>query len=115
MKPIPKHLLNDNNKRVLEYITPLSCHGDIVQYIEKAYSNNPSVTAFCPDGKNFRYCFWYKEDTIIAFAVGMQNVYLYLPDDAKISGARNFSTVGDGWFEFPYDHEELGYWVNEQC
>ena len=76
MKPIPKTLLVEKNRQVLEYLEPLSCHGDIVEPLDKALSGLPDCNSFCPDNRNFRYCLWYLNDVVFAFAVGMQKVWL---------------------------------------
>ncbi len=31
MHPVPQHLINATNEEVLDYLAPLSCHGDMVK------------------------------------------------------------------------------------
>jgi|GEM_PF-3586097 len=112
---VPSELENNKNKSVLAFLKPLSCHGDIIEPIYGLLKREKEVKFFCPDPKNFKYCFWYIENSIFAFGSGMQNIGLLLPAnfgvEAISSGAIESKNLGINWFLFPYDHVELAQWV----
>lgn len=111
---VPAELQNKQNKSVLAYLRPLSCHGDIIEPIYAVMKKQPEVKFFCPDPRNFKYCFWYVDTSIFAFAAGMQHIGLLLPaalqSEAIASGALKTNDVGGDWFLFPYNHAELAKW-----
>lgn len=115
MLEIPEHLKTNENKKLLNFIQPYSCHGDITEPLERELSEYEGVRSFCPDGKNFKYCFWYLENTIFAFAIGMNNIYLRLPKkyagQAAENNAEAYLKAGDEWFSFVYNNKSLGSWV----
>lgn len=108
-------LKNHKNKKVLEFLEPLSCHGDIIERTYEILKGDKEVNFFCPDPQNFRYCFWYLKSSIFAFGSGMQHIGLLLPpdlhNDAISSGAIECREAGTNWYLFPYNHEELTRWV----
>lgn len=112
---VPSELKNAKNKSVLEFLEPLSCHGDIVEPIYGFLQSESGVKFFCPNPKNFKYCFWYIESSIFAFGYGMQNIGLLLSSqlskEAIVSGAVVANNLGGNWVLFPYNHFELGKWV----
>ncbi len=111
---VPAELQNTQNKSVLAYLRPLSCHGDIIEPIYAVMKKQPEVKFFCPDPRNFKYCFWYVDTSIFAFAQGMQHIGLLLPaalqSEAIACGALKTNDVGGDWFLFPYNHAELAKW-----
>ena len=84
MNSIPGYLLNDQNREVLAYLEGKSCHSDIVEPINQVIRHYPEVHSYCADRVNFSYTCWYKDQTIIAFAIGMGNVYFRLPNMANL-------------------------------
>ncbi|MGM8227199.1 hypothetical protein ACSV5M_11485 [Cellvibrio sp. ARAG 10.3] len=112
---VSSELKNNKNKSVLEFLAPLSCHGDIIEPIQGLLQSESGVKFFCPDIQNFKYCFWYIENTIFAFGAGMQHIGLLLPpqlsNKAISSGAVVAKSVGGNWLLFPYNHVELKKWV----
>ena len=112
---VPAELKNNKNKSVLEFLRPLSCHGDIIETTYRLLETEKEVKFFCPDGKNFKYCFWYVETSIFAFGSGMHFIGLLLPPkfcvEAISSGAIESKNIGIGWVQFPYNHAELTKWV----
>lgn len=76
---IPSKLLTAKNREIMEFLCDKYCHSDIVLNIEKVLLGYPEVKAFCPDGKSFKYCFWYVGATVFACAHGMIYVWLRLP------------------------------------
>ena len=112
---VPAELQNTQNKSVLAYLRPLSCHGDIIEPIYAVVKKQPEVKFFCPDPRNFKYCFWYVDTSIFAFAQGMQHIGLLLPaalqSKAIASGALKTNDVAGDWFLFPYNHAELAKWL----
>src|SRR5690554_600049 len=76
---VPSGINNHKNKSVLAFLRPLSCHGDIIEPIYSFLKREKEVKFFCPDPQNFKYCFWYVENSIFAFGSGMQHIGLLLP------------------------------------
>jgi len=113
-KDIPTNLQTLENKIVIEYLRPLSCHSDIIENLANCLNKYSDVKSFCPDDKNFKYCFWYVGDSIFAFAVGMQNVYLRLPKEkqqkAELSIATKCDEAGNEWYSFLYNEKLLETW-----
>ena len=112
---VPAELQNKQNKSVLAYLRPLSCHGDIIEPIYAVMKKQPEVTFFCSDPRNFKYCFWYVDTSIFAFAQGMQHIGLLLPaalqSEAIACGAIKTNDVAGDWFLLPYNHAELAKWL----
>ena len=113
---VPLELKNNKNKSVLEFLKPLSCHGDIIEPTYGFLEIEKEVKFFCPDSQNFKYCFWYIENSIFAFGSGMQHIGLLLPEKLNVeaisSGAVESQKTGGSWFLFPYNHIELKKWVS---
>ena len=111
-QPVPLQLLNARNKEVLDYLAPLSCHGDNIEPLQSILSVYRDVALFCPDVKNYRYFLWYVGDTIFAYGVGMRNVSLRIPDDstamAADAGVDSLQFDDETWISFTYDYEQLG-------
>ena len=112
--PVPEELKTDRNDVVLAFIEPLSCHSDILGPLETSLSVFSDVKAFCPDSRSFRYFLFYVDNIVFAFAVGMQNVYLKLPEYSRESAIENggavFQEAGDNWYSFSWGMEEMSYW-----
>jgi hypothetical protein len=111
----PPELNNRKNKNVLAYLRPLSCHSDIVGPLDSILKTLKNVKSFCPDPVHFKFCFWYVNQTIFAFAVGMHNVALMIPPEFCIEaiseGAVACGKAGKDWYLFPYDHSNLNKWA----
>lgn len=112
---VPSELKSKKNQSVLEFLRPLSCHGDIIEPIYGLLKREKEVKFFCPDPHNFKYCFWFIESSIFAFGSGMQHIGLLLPEkfsvEAISTGALESKDLGMNWFLFPYNHAELKEWV----
>jgi hypothetical protein len=112
---IPECLLTEDNRQVLAHLSPLSCHSDIAQPLAAKLEWYPGVNFFCPDRAQYRYCCWYVGVKIFAFATGMQNVHLRLPDhaetDAVSSGATPCAAAGEGWFSLVWNSGHVGRWA----
>jgi len=108
---VPAVLLNDNNAEVLQYLAPLSCHGDNIESLLSYLSRYQDVHRFCPDARNYRYFLWYTGDTIFAYGAGMSEVCLRIADSETALAAEyaRDSRRLDGacWFSFRYDCEQL--------
>lgn len=108
---LPAVLLNDNNTEVLQYLGPLSCHGDNIESLLAYLSRYPDVQRFCPDASNYRYFLWYTGDTIFAYGVGMSDVCLRIADTETARAAEyaldSWRFDGACWFSFPYDCAQL--------
>lgn len=104
-------MLNDNNAEVLQYLEPLSCHGDNIESLLSYLSRYPDVHRFCPDAQNYRYFLWYTEDTVFAYGVGMSDVCLRITDTETTLPAEyaraSWCFDGASWFSFRYDCEQL--------
>lgn len=108
MKPVPAHLLTKKNQQVLDYLKDKSCHGDIVEPLVRILKNYPQVQSFCPDPAHFRYCLWYVDDQIVAFAIGMQSVSLWAPDwRAGVFGTTSKPEAGPDWYSIDWNHPYL--------
>ena len=109
--PVPQQLLNQKNREVLDYLEPLSCHGDNIEPLQEILASYPEVESFCPDSKNYRYFLWYVDDVVFAYGVGMRNVCLRIPpasaDLAIDIGTDNVQFDGETWCSFSYDCEQL--------
>jgi len=108
---VPAELLNDNNAEILQYLAPLSCHGDNIDSLLSYLSRYPDVRRFCPDARNYRYFLWFTGDTIFAYGVGMSDVYLRI-DDTEAALATEYARDtrrfdGACWFSFRYDCKQL--------
>ena len=112
---VPSELKSDKNKNVLAFLRPLSCHSDIIEPIYGLLKREKEVKFFCPDPQNFKYCFWYVENSIFAFGSGMEHIGLLLPAkfsvEAISSGAIESKNIGINWFLFSYNNVELKKWV----
>ncbi len=111
-QPVPLQLLNTRNKEVLDYLAPLSCHGDNIEPLWALIATYPDVESFRLDAKNYRYFLWYFGDTIFAYGVGMRNVSLRIPDDSTAmtvdAGVDSFKFDVETWISLAYDYEQLG-------
>ena len=117
VREIPLELENDKNREILAYLSHRSCHSDIINNIEKSLSFYSDVKGFCPDGKNFKYVFWYVETTVFACAHGMQNVYLRLAKPQsksdKVKGTFEGNFSNEHWWSFKYNYVDLEAWVEK--
>lgn len=108
---VPAVLLNDNNAEVLQYLAPLSCHGDNIESLLSYLSRYPDVHRFCPDARNYQYFLWYTGDTIFAYGVGMSDVCLRIADTEMALAAEHARDTwrfdGACWFSLRYDCEQL--------
>jgi hypothetical protein len=106
---------NIRNAEILRLLNGKSCHGDIIQPIDKVLSSLPDVEWFCPDPTEFAYCFWYSNDIIFAFGTGMHEIGIRLPDKQSKQENRpsNFigSYNGDEWWTIKYDLSSIEKWA----
>lgn len=77
---IPQDILEKHNIPAINYLNGKSCHSDIIEPLDAILKKKPNVQFFCPKPEQFAYCLWYYEDTIFAFAEGMQYVSFLLPN-----------------------------------
>lgn len=108
MRLIPDQLNTNKNMHVLKYLEGFSCHGDIVEPLERVIREYEEIKSFCPDPVNFKYCFWYIGDEIFAYGVGMMDIGVKLSDiDIREQwGIDRISEVGDPWYLVPWDSEK---------
>jgi len=113
-KHIPKSLQIKHNNQVLKYLTPLSCHGDIIEPLSTVLKKYTDVQKYCPDGDNFKYYLWHTNNIIFSFAVGMKNIALKLPNsrtqECILDGAIKCASAGNEWYLFPYNTNKLEKW-----
>ena len=116
VKSVPEALQTKENDQVLKYLSPLICHSDIVEPLIKALEKYSDVYVFCPDGANFKYCFWYVDNRIFAFAEGMQKISLKLPEirheAVALDGGVKCDSAGEEWHSFPYNSNHLIKWAS---
>lgn len=110
--PVPQQLLNAKNEEVLDYLEPLSCHGDNIVQLQAILKSYPDVKSFCPDINNYLYFLWYIGDTVFAYGVEMHNVSLRISAEnaaeAVDAGVDSFQFDGETWCSFSFDCEQLG-------
>ena len=115
-KSMPPELVNQLNDEILKELENKSCHGDIVEPIQKYLSALKEVKSYCPDGKNFGYIVWYVNNIVFAYASGMQKVGLRLSQSGELNfnEARNPKSykAKNSWYEIPYNSGELELLVN---
>ena len=113
-KAVPDELKTDKNEEVLAFLKPLSCHSDIVEPLMNSLSDYSDVKSFCPNGRHYKYVFFYANKTLFAFAVGKQNIALRLPENqlkaAIAHGSSSCKNAGNHWFWFSYDTEKIHHW-----
>jgi len=85
-----------------------------VQNLTDCLKKYSDVKSFCPDGNNFKYCFWYVDDSIFAFAVGMNKVSLKIPKEKQLKAELTTTTrcndAGKDWYSFSYNDKFLKKW-----
>jgi hypothetical protein len=106
-KAVPKNLQIETNKLVLQFLKPLSCHGDIVEPMDKILRPFADVGSFCPNGYEFKYSLYYVNNVVFAFGAGMHNITVRIPNKYHQSAlekrASNGLSIGEDWFNFTYN------------
>ncbi|MBU2714338.1 hypothetical protein, partial [Zooshikella harenae] len=114
MKRLPKEIDNVGNKEILERLDGGSCHGDIIEPLEKVLSSLDGVKSYCPDGKNFAWCCWYVNGAVFAFGLGMQKIGLLLPPNTWLKDKRVGEYFGkyDGndWWQLDWNSQSIEKW-----
>ena len=108
---IPNSLNTPVNKVVLNYLKPLSCHGDNIRPLIEILENYPEVQSFCPNGAEYKYVFYYVNRVIFAFGAGMRNISIKVPEEqqdyAKSTGAVQIRDAGKDWYEWDFQSEYI--------
>jgi hypothetical protein len=98
---IPPPLLNDANRKVLDYLADKSTHSDIADVLRAAVKPLGDVQLFCPDWQAYRYVVASTGGIIFGVALGMDTVGFRL--DARMrsralaTGGEAFPECGPEW------------------
>ena len=99
--PVPSHLANSVNERVLAHLANLSAHSDIVDVLLEAVHPLGDVQMFCPDAASYRYVLAWTNRIVFGFAAGMDTVAFRLDHRMKsraiATGGLPYAACGDEW------------------
>ena len=113
---IPDCLNIATNRLVLNYLKPLSCHGDNIEQLMKILKNYPDVLGFCPNGKQHKYALFYVHNVIFAYGVGMRSVAIKIPegmqDYAVSKRATKNESIEESWYEFDFQSEYMAEFID---
>lgn len=115
MKTTPKEIDTIKNREVLNFLSGRSCHGDIIEPLEKLLNNLPEIKCFCPDGNSFSWCCWYTNEIVFAFGVGMHEIGLRLlrmqSKNEKRPGSFGGKWDENEWWLIKWDSQSLEKWA----
>lgn len=81
---MPEELNNDRNRRVLEYLSGTSAHGDTAEALQNAVASLGAASLYCPNPAEYRYVAAFTNQTVFGLASGMGRIAFRLaPDMAK--------------------------------
>ena len=105
--PIPAHLINPFNERVLTYVKELSAHSDIADVLLEAVQPLGDAQVFCPDSAAYRYIIASTKKIVFGFAIGMNTVGFRLDERMKsralLTGGVACPECGDEWVAVVHD------------
>ena len=108
---MPLQLRHPHNELVLAFLHGKSCHGDIIEPLDKYFRQYENVGFFCPNPENFGFACWYMGNRIIACAVGMQTVFLRISpdraDEIQNLSERSFEDLGHDWYQIKWNSPNL--------